>query len=287
MPKNYDKMIADATHRIANYYQTKLIQNAGKYSADMCEQMYKDAKEMHDSANDVNWYINYGWYKITMQVYSLDRDVCNKVARPFFNAAREYMVHKQGKFGVYDTDEQKVDTAIEKLYAKIGEKNQTLEENSKQRPIDYVATISDTVEKLTKFYEIKLEKIKDKISEEKYKEFIKELDTLRVGANIESEQYYLGANYGWMSAVGLMNLDYNMRQVAEKFFNAVKQYVNSKAQGLDVSKSEQEIMRSVKVINLKIGGEMFIGLKDLFLSESHFMTRCDLSECVARLNKKR
>ena len=285
MPKNYDKMIVDATHRIANYYQVKLVQSAGQYSADMCEQMYTDAKEMHDGAKDADWYLKFGWMKLGMKMYDLDMDTYQKVVRPFFNVAQKYIEHKQGKYGVYESDEQNVDAAIKKLYARIGEEKQPLEVNPKQKPIDYPQTVADTVEKIAKFYEAKLEKFQSKLSEKKYQEMQAGIENLRAGADVNDADYFV--NFGWTKSNVLWNLDREFWEIIGKFFNAVKGYVSAKQQDFIVSKEEKEIMRLVKIINLKVGGGMFVGLKNLILPESRFVTRCDLGVCVESYVKKK
>lgn len=273
MPKNYDKMIVDTTLRISNYYKQKLLDKAGKYSVDTFDDIMQELRDMYFGAQKSEYYLDYKWMDLNEYMYNLDAGTWRKVIDPFFGAARQYIEHKQGKYGVYDSDEQAVDTAIDKVYDKIGRNAKPLRTNLKQKPIDYRKTVADTVDKIVKYYKAKLKKVENKMGERKYAGTVAEIDNLRQGADIENVEFF--KNFGWTKDFGgdMVNLDPNMREYVTKFFNIVRNYVEAKNRGFSAQEEEKKVMRIVKLVNLKIGGGLFEGLKDMVLPDSYFMAR--------------
>ena len=292
--KDYDKIIADATRRIANYYKFKLTKQAGKYSTDTCNRMWADAKAMYDGADSrrtPDYYVNYKWMTVGMQMPYIDENVWDTVVESFFTAAREYVVRKQDKYGVSEREEKAVDVAVRELYAKIGKDPQTLEENLKQKPIDYAQSVADTVERIVEFYETKLESVKDDITKDSYDKYKIEIEHLRKGANVEDVTFFTyfkwtHADDSGKLAGDLCKLDEKFWLEVDKFFNGVKAYAEARHNELSLDKCETDLNRLVKTINLKIGGGLFGGkLKGAFLPDTYYMTRANLTDCIVQKGK--
>jgi len=267
MPKNYDEMIVKATRRIANYYEQKLLDHAGNFSVDTYNRIKGKIKKMNDSATDAEYYGNYSG-----ELSDLDLRTWTNFVVPFFSAAYRYI--EQRKRGISDPDRRAVDTAITKLYARIGKNIEPLVANPKQKPMDIEKSVADTVEKIAKFYEIKLEKIKDKLSEKKYQEMQNGIAVLRSGADVNNTDYF--NNYGWFDIGVLRYIDEEKWESTSDFFIVVANYVKAK-EGMWLSKEdESEIIKAIKMINLKIGGGIFAEFKNVFLPAGHFMTRRDM-----------
>jgi uncharacterized protein YaaR (DUF327 family) len=279
MPKNYDKMIVDATVRISNYYRQKVLNIAGEYSVDTFDDIMKKLRDMYFGAQKSEYYLDYKWMELNGYMDEVDAGTWRRVVEPFFGAARQYIEHKQGKYGVYDSDEQAVDVAIAKLYAKIGKQAQPLRANPKQKPIDYKKTVADTVDKIVKYYKAKLKKVENQMGDRKYAGTVAEIDNLSQGADIENVEFF--ENFGWTKSFDgdMVELDLNMwQEYVSKFFNIVRSYVDAKNRGSLAREEEKKVMRIVKLINLKIGGGLFGGVKDIFLPDNYFMARSKVVE---------
>ena len=274
MTINYDQKIVDATKRIANYYMQKLLDKRGRYSVEMYGYMEKQIEKMLAGSTKADYYLQSSWFAYRGPVPDLDLKTWNKVVMPFFQSAREYIEHKQGGY-VRSDDEKKLAVAIEKLYTRIGKNIEPLRVNPKQQTIDYAKTVADTVEKIASYYEARLKKIESKISERKYLATIKGINDLRKEARVGNADFFL--HYGWMNSgiIGnLKELDPGIwDEYLLKFFNIVREYIDAKGRGFLVTDEEKKVMRIVKLINLKIAGGLFAGIKDMILPDSYFMVR--------------
>lgn len=282
MPKNYAEIIKDATIRIAYYYKQKLLDKAGKYSVDMYNHIDGKIQRMLDGAGNAEYYLNGDWFGYGGPLPDLDSRTWNKAALPFLLVAQQYMKAKQSRFGVGDDDEQAIDNAVKTLDAKIGKNVQPLKVNPKQKPIDYVKSVADTVEKIVKFYETKLESIRNNITEDRYNKYKIEIEHLRKGANVEDVTFFTyfkwdHADDSGKLASDLYKLDKDFWPEVDKFFNGVKAYAEARHNKLSLDTSEAELNRLIKIINLKIGGGLFLNFKNNLLSPLHYMTRSPIN----------
>ena len=274
MPVNYDKMIADATKRIANYYMQKLLDTRGRYSVELYNHIAKNIEKMQVGSTEAEYYLGGSWFAYSGPLPDLDLKTWNKFVIPFLQLARQYIEHKQAGH-VFGGEEKGVAAAVEKLYAKIGKNIEPLKVDPKQQVIDYAKTVADTVDKIASYYEARLEKIENKMSEEKYRAFVKGINSLRKEAHIENVDFFL--NYGWMNSTinNLQELDPGLwGEYLMSFFNILREYVYQKNRiGSLATDEEKKVMRIVKLVNLKIGGGLLAGLKDMILPDSYFMAR--------------
>ncbi len=186
---------------------------------------------------------------------------------------REYFEHEQSNKGISDYDKKLVDDAIAKLYAKIGNPEQLL--NEKAKLIDYQKTVAYTVQKIVEYYEEKLKRIADKVSGEQYRVLTKAMDNLHKAKDINNWRYF--KYFSYLRSYRLLNLNRHMRRVVMNFFIATRNYVESKMHdGFVPRDREERLMRMIKLVHLQINGGLFRFVKCMVLANNHFMLRREI-----------
>ena len=112
-------------------------------------------------------------------------------------------------------------------------------------PIDYEKTIEDTVKLICDYYKGKIEREAHKMSKEKYAIL---LDAHKQLVE-KSKDDCFWKNRSWYSWADLLNLS-DMRYLAERFFEAAKDYKDRKALNLDYSMEEERLSNEVKTVKI-------------------------------------
>ena len=138
-------------------------------------------------------------------------------------------------------------------------------------PIDYEKTIADTVDKICDYYDKYVEKRAGKLSVQDYNKYKNVIVKLRSDA--KKDDFY--KRYGWFQNdfCDLANFAGGTRQVFERFFGDVSDYKERKTQKLLTTTEERNLINAVKSVNIKIGGEFFAPLKELFVPASYYVSR--------------
>lgn len=254
----------EAVNRIANHYVVMLCKDAKNMSVDKCNTMWIDIKKLRDNAGNPDFYADYGW----MNTDLAELDSKNwQIVSDFFSAARGYMFVEEYNLdsNLARKDLLVATKRIEKKFPAVVSYNP-----SKAKPINYEKTIADTVEKAAKYYMQKLAENQQqglayvvKLSEN--------INVLRKGKDIKNTDFYM--NYRWLKPDMQLNLlDDALYQTLIKFFATVREYIDRRNNKQNMTQVEQELAARVKQINLKIGGALFMPLRNMFWAPSHFLS---------------